>query len=138
MQKIKFSEITNLDNKKPGIYEIYTNEHIPLKVGISTNIKRRLREHKNSKQKYLKIKNHNLSISPNNIKSNQSILAKHLYFDTKIAPSFDLTKEEDRKIFLEEHCYIKFKYTTTKQDARKIEIEKEKEDFRYIGKVKNR
>jgi len=138
MQKIKFSEIKNLDNKKSGIYEIYTNEHIPLKVGISTNIKRRLREHKNSKQKYLKIKNHNLPISPNNIKSNQSILAKHLYFDSKIAPNFDLTKEKDRQIFLEEQCYIKFKYTTTKLTARKIEIEKEKEDFRYIGKVKSR
>ncbi len=138
MQKIKFSEITNLDNKKAGIYEIYTNDDIPLKVGISTNIKRRLREHKNSKQKYLKIKNTNLPITPDNIKSNQSILAKHLYFDKKISSTLDLSKENDRQIFLQENCYIKFKYTETKQDARKIEIEKEKLNFRYIGRVKIR
>ncbi len=138
MQKIKFSEIVNLNNNKPGIYEIYTNNHIPLKVGISTNIKRRLRQHKNSMQIYLEILKTNLPISPENIRSNQSILAKHLYFDTKIAPNLDLSKENDRQKFLEENCYVKFKYTETKEDARKIEIEKEKLDFRYIGRVKIR
>ncbi|MEA3331292.1 MAG: GIY-YIG nuclease family protein, partial [Campylobacterota bacterium] len=82
--KIKFSEIEYKVNNSSGVYEIFTNEDIPLKVGISNNLKRRLKQHRNSKQKYLKIKNQELPITLSNIESKQSILAKHLYFDNSL------------------------------------------------------
>lgn len=136
--KIKFSEIDYKINDSLGVYEIFTNEGIPLKVGISNNLKKRLKQHRNSKQKYLKIRNHNLPVLPSNIVSKQSILTKHLYFDKSITVKYDLSKEIDRKNFLENECYIIITDANSREEARNIEIEKEQMNFRYVGKVEIR
>lgn len=136
--KIKFSQIDEKINSSFGLYEIYTNDNIHLKVGISNNLKRRLKQHRNSRQNSLKIKNVDLPILPNNMESKQSILAKHLYFDKNITKKYNLINEEERQQFLENECYIVITETSSKEDARTIEIQKEKENFRYIGIVQIR
>ena len=57
--KIKFSHIDEQVNSLFGVYEIFTNNNIALKVGISNNLKRRLKQHRNSRQSSLKIINKN-------------------------------------------------------------------------------
>lgn len=136
--KIKFSEIDDKVNDSSGVYEIFTNQGIPLKVGISKNLKKRLQQHRNSRQKYLKIKNHDLPASPSNIVSKQSILTKHLYFDKSITANYDLSKEIDRQNFLENECYIIITDTNSREEARSIEKEKEKMNFRYVGRIEIR
>jgi len=56
--KIRFSEIetTVPPGAAPGLYEIVTDEGKLLKVGISGNLRRRLVQHRQSKQSRLKLK----------------------------------------------------------------------------------
>ena len=137
--KIKFSEIRNLVESTTGIYEIYLNDGTPLKVGIAKNLRSRLRMHFGSKQRRLKIKNCDDPITPNNMQSKQSIFAKHLYFDSTISTTHDLTTETGRVEFLENCCFLTFQYTESREVAREIEKEYEKSGkYRYVGRVVKR
>lgn len=134
--RIKFSEIKQKVAAKPGIYEIYTFQGVPLKVGIAKNLKRRLLAHGESKQAYLKKNTEGRVNNPSDLTSKRSILAKHLYFDSSITVEYDLKTEQGRKSFLENNCYIKIEITKTRELAR--EIEKVRESigkFRYVGRV---
>jgi len=134
--KLKFSEIYDKVPSKPGIYEIYTNEGVALKVGIASNLKSRLTQHANSKQGALKFTGSKINATPSEVQSKQSILAKHLYFDTSIAPKYDLTTEEGRKDFLNECCFLLVSETKTRELAREIEKQKESSGaYRYVGRV---
>jgi excinuclease UvrABC nuclease subunit len=136
-QRISFSEITGKVGEEPGIYEIWTESGSRLKVGISQNLRKRLKQHAASRESGLK----NLCSNPKkpaDITSKASILAKHLYFDRALpeAMGYDLCSGDERKKFLAEKCYIKFLVTKTRDEARKLEIEMEKTgEFRYTRKV---
>ncbi len=142
---IRFSEIEKGIKKevppKPGVYEIWTDCGISLKVGISKDIRKRLLQHRASRQSGLKLKPNFEEadrINPNNVQSKSSILAKHLYYDQTLAKKYklDFKKENDRRKFLLENCYIIFEITETRENAREIERKCERnEQFRYIGRV---
>lgn len=107
MPRITFDEIEVLE-RRPGIYEIYTNLDIPLKVGIGKDLKKRLLQHRASRQSALKLRPGGSFDNPNDVMSKGSILAKHLYYDRSIAPDFNLTDEARRREFLISQCYIVF------------------------------
>jgi hypothetical protein len=138
--KIRFSEIEDkVPDCKRGIYEIHTDNGIPLKVGISVNIKNRLRQHRDSYDRYLKLKPSGNRDNPNDVKSKRSILAKHLYYDESLSDEYNLKHEDGRQKFLENRCHIKFKTTRTKANARSLEKLRENCGcFRYTGKVVKR
>lgn len=100
--KVKFDEIKSNVSTNPGIYEIYTNDGMALKVGIAANLKKRLLQHANSRQKSLKFSIEAENVMPSDVDSKQSILAKHLYFDSSISPKYNLTSEIGRQSFLNE------------------------------------
>lgn len=134
--KIKFSQINEVVGKVPGLYEIYTNSGIALKVGIARDLRKRLTDHWNSRQSRLKIKDILKPIAPNNMTSKQSVLAKHLYFDSKITSKYDLTTEFGRQNFLNNECYIIVKTMITREEARELEKDLEKSgNYRYVGLV---
>lgn len=87
-RRLKFSEVGDVE-RSPGIYEIYTLEGVPLKVGIAGDLRRRLVDHGRSAQSGLKFRVGNSARTPRQVVSKRSILAKHLYFDTSIAPDYD-------------------------------------------------
>lgn len=83
----------------PGIYEIYTTGGIPLKVGIAEKLRSRLKKHKASLDSGLKPKpGHNRS-NPKNVNSKGSILVKHFFFDTAIAPKYNLKTKKVGALF---------------------------------------
>jgi len=136
MKKIKFSEIKTKVPAEPGIYEIYTKDKTRLKVGIGINLRHRLLQHASSKQRCLKLKPGGNIEDPKDIRSKQSILAKHLYYDKSIAKDFDLTTEQGRQQFLCERCFIIFETMKSKDDAHKKEQLYESErKYRYYGPV---
>jgi T5orf172 domain len=98
--RIKFSEIENKVLPRVGIYEIYTENDIPLKIGISNNPKKRLSQHHASKDKYLRFIQDQDRSNPSNARSKQSILTKHFCYDKLITTEFKLEKTLDRKAFL--------------------------------------
>lgn len=130
-----FSQVDQLLNK-PGLYQIFTDDGIPLKVGIATKLRARLRQHAKSSQNYLQFKHKGTDIQPSDVRSKRSILAKHLYFDSSITPDYKLTTEEGRRNFLQADCYLVITYTENRAAARELEklLEAEK-FFRYQGKV---
>lgn len=133
-----FSQVDQLLNKS-GVYQIFTDDGIPLKVGIAAKLRARLRQHASSSQKYLKFKHEGAEIRPSDVRSTRSILAKHLYFDSSIAPAYDLTKEEDRCKFLQAECYLMITYTDSRETARELErLFEAKKIFRYQGRVVKR
>ena len=143
--RINFDEIEANIQNKPGYYEIHTKQGIALKVGIGVNIRKRLINHRASRQSALRhaqgggIVDPNDILNPNDVKSKSSILAKHLYFDETIAPNYNLKKQKCRRAFLIENCYIEFLETETKAIAREIEIDRENTGlFRYVGIVEIR
>ncbi len=120
---------------QPGLYVINTGD-IPLKVGISTDLRRRLIQHRNSQQNGLKLVPGGSWDNPADVLSKRSILAKHLFFDFKIAGDYDLQAEHGRRRFLSEYCSIEIVTTRTKAEARLLEKELElRGGFRYAGKV---
>ncbi len=136
---IKFDDIETKALANPGIYEIYTNSGIPLKVGSAKNIKKRLLQHMTSRQSALKLKPGGSWNNPNDVKSKQSILAKHMYYDKSITDNFNLKLESGRRAFLTTECYIMLKYTNSKAAAEQLEIIRErKRKWRYFGKVVKR
>ena len=136
---IKFNEIETEVSSAAGFYEIYTNSGLPLKVGIGQNIRKRLKDHRASRQKSLRLDPGGNRDNPNDVKSKQSILAKHMYYDESITSEYDLKTEEGRRAFLDLECYILFEYTNTLDDARQFEALKERVvPWRYIGNVVKR
>lgn len=138
MPKIGFHEIEALE-RRPGIYEIYTNSGIPLKVGISKDIRKRLLQHRASRQNALRLRPGGDRRNPNNVESKQSVLAKHLYYDESLTQDFDLKLEQGRREFLISKCHILFEYALNKEEVRRIELHKEHQvNWRYIGGVVRR
>jgi len=136
MKKISFCEIDEKVPVQSGIYEIYTNDGTALKVGIGTNLKRRLIQHRDSRQNRLKLVPGGSWSNPSDVVSKASILAKHLFFDRSITTEFDLKKEEERQEFLKNNCYILFEMTETREVARNREQNLEDPaTYRYVGRV---
>ena len=139
LKKVSFGEMEGKVPPDAGIYEIHTLTGIPLKVGISGNLRKRLMQHRASRQSGLKLREGGQRSDPKDVDSKASILAKHLYYDTTLVAEFDLTSETERRRFLREHCYFAFEQTANKAEARKLEGVRERElPFRYIGHVKRR
>jgi hypothetical protein len=138
--QITFADIDGYVPAGPGIYQIWTIWGEALKVGISTNLRKRLRKHRASRDSGLKPKPGGDPGTPDGCISKASILAKHLYFDQTLAKEFDLTKESERKRFLDEYCRITFRPTNSKEEARALEKELEQRSgmFRYQGRVRRR
>jgi uncharacterized protein (DUF4415 family) len=136
VKRIRFAEIEREVPAKPGIYEIYTDTGIPLKVGVSANLRKRLLQHRASRQSGLRLKPLGQHHNPDHIKSKSSILAKHLYFDRTITADYDLTSESGRRMFLERNCYIRFEIRPSRSDARELEMRREVHgSYRYMRKV---
>ncbi len=134
--RIRFSEIQNLAPKSPGLYEIFTNDGRPLKVGIAANLRSRLRQHAKSCDSALKLKRQTDEPTPSDVVSKASILAKHLFFDSEITDEYDLSSEKGRQDFLEECCYLNIRVTDTKDPARSLERQLERSGgYRYVGRV---
>ena len=93
-KRISFAEIAKEVDEVPGIYEIWTQSEIPLKVGISKNLGKRLEQHAASRDSGLKGLDSNPE-QPAQLTSKGSILAKHLYFDRVLTETkdYDLTTE---------------------------------------------
>jgi hypothetical protein len=104
--KLKFSQTKRIVRNEPGLYEIFTNDHVPLKVGIAKSLKQRLSAHGKSKQGALKLKVREVGYAIGNVKSKSSVLSMHLYFDSSITEKYDLTTENGRVAFLENECYM--------------------------------
>lgn len=139
MKTIRFSEIEENVPACPGIYEIHTDDHTPLKVGIGINLRKRLLQHRDSKQNWLKLIAGRSGNNPADVISKGSILAKHLFFDRTLTKEFDLRSEKGRQEFLTKSCYIRFEITDTKDEARRRERELESSaSFLYVGSVRLR
>ncbi len=137
--KVRFDEISEKVPARPGVYEIYTKDGIALKVGIASNLRQRLLQHARSSQNALKFAHDKVELGPGAVTSKQSILAKHLYFDSSISSECDLESEKGRQKFLTEFCYLVVSVTKTREMARTIERGKEaKGGYRYVGRVRLR
>jgi hypothetical protein len=138
--RIRFDEIeAKVPGLVPGIYEIHTVDGLPLKVGISGNLRKRLLQHRASLQRGLQFNIAEEIAGPEDITSKRSILAKHLYCDSSLTSEFDLKTEAGRSAFLVKKCYITFSITETREEARRLERQRELEGrFRYTGKVISR
>ena len=136
IRRIRFSEIESFVPQKPGIYEIYTDAGLALKVGIGVNIRKRLLQHRASRQDRLKLKIGGHRSNPSDVRSKESILAKHLYYDAAVAPDYDLKSEAGRRAFLEERCHVRFEVCPNKTAARYHEEVRERQGhFRYVRTV---
>ncbi|WP_166360202.1 hypothetical protein [Pseudomonas akapageensis] len=135
MIRIRFSEIERAVPDKPGIYEIYTVDGLALKVGIGKDLRKRLIQHRKSRQNRLVLKIGGDWDNPSDVTSKQSILAKHLYFSSPVE-GYDLKTETGRQAFLEECCYVLFRVTSTREEARAIERQREADGgFSYVGRA---
>ena len=140
MDRLPFSKV-DLAPAGPGIYEIHTRSGKPLKVGISVNLRKRLKQHAKSAQNRLKLKLNGSWSNPSDVISKGSILAKHLYFDRALidAEIFDLRTERGRQEFLSKECYVMFTATTGRESARELEkVSESKGTFRYVGIARTR
>jgi hypothetical protein len=105
-----------------------------LKVGIATNLRRRLRNHAASRQNALRLKPGGKHSNPDHVVSKSSILAKHLYYDANLTRAHDLTTENGRRMFLTQRCVVRF--TKSRDLARIQEREMERSvAYRYRGRV---
>lgn len=138
-KQIRFNKIIKNEVRNgPGIYEIWTDSGIRLKVGISKNLRKRLKQHAASRDSGLKGLGSNPT-EPAHLTSKASILAKHLYFDRDLTETndYDLTTEAGRNKYLADKCCIKFLVTKTRDEARELEKALEKSgEFRYARKVR--
>ncbi len=122
MNKSRFTEPKDSDvPEKPGLYEIYRDDGIPLKVGRSGNLRRRL------------MSNHRKSNTHN------TILACHMKLDETLTPEYNFAKRSQRQKFLKEECYILWEVIEDEKELRRREKELETTGkFRYTGKRKAR
>ena len=134
--KIRFSEIETTVPASPGLYEIVTDEGGLLKVGISGNLRKRLIQHRQSRQSRLKLKEVGDWSNPSDVMSKQSILAKHLFFFSPDT-GFDLKTEAGRQAFLEQRCHVLVTVTLTREEAREMELLKERSGaYQFVGVTK--
>src|SRR5437660_7507824 len=96
LRTLLFSEVAAVE-PRPGIYEIRTIDGETLKVGISGNLRKRLTQRGASRG--LRFDNVQSADEPHEVNSKSSILAKHLYFASLIAPGYDLRTEVGRQSF---------------------------------------
>lgn len=76
---------------------------------------------------------------PGDVRSTKSILARHLFFDTEIAPDLDLTTEEGRRRFLITRCSIRYRCTPSRAAANAIERKLEATGrYRYQRRLRRR
>jgi len=136
---IRFSDIDDRVLACPGLYELHTRDGVALKVGIGRDLLRRLRVHRASRQSGLRpvgLDDLRLASDPAQVRSKASVLAKHLFFDAEIAPSYDLRAEAGRRQFLEEECRLLIQCCTNLEVARRLEREREQTGrWRYCGRV---
>ncbi|MEQ1935944.1 MAG: hypothetical protein ABL962_18975 [Fimbriimonadaceae bacterium] len=137
IDEFRFSELRSRATLGyPGFYEILLNSGTPLKCGIASNLFERLRDHGASRQSGLKLKDKGNWSRPSDVKSKKSILAKHLYFDEQIAPSYNLKIQGERQRFLEECCKVRVRITESIESARALERDAEASGaYRYVGSV---
>src|SRR5688572_10956173 len=136
MMKIRFSEIKSVP-ASPGKYEIHyeldKEENIPLKVGIGVNLRKRLLNHKASRQTGLRLKPNGIWENPDDVISKSSIMAKHFFYDETIIKDYNLKEQPGRQQFLMDNCFIVFEQTETIDKARELErIAEENGLFRYV------
>jgi len=136
MEESSFYLVNDLP-RAPGYYEIYVDGELALKCGISTNLRRRLRQHASSHQNGLKLVDGGDWHIPAHVWSKRSVLTKHLYYDQELEPGLDFTIQLVRREFLLHRCIIRFVQTPTKRAARQIEVMNEMH-FRYFGPVQVR
>jgi hypothetical protein len=138
-ERIKFADIATAVPDGPGIYQIWHYGSDLLKVGIGTNLRKRLQKHRASRDSALKLKPGGTPGNPDDLVSKGSILAKHLYFDQGLVKKYDLTTEDGRRRFLEDECEITIYRTESKEKARELEKALEASGkVRYQGKVRVR
>jgi hypothetical protein len=139
-RSFRFSEIEqHVPASGPGLYEIHTTTGIPLKVGVSKNMRQRLIQHRDSRQSGLKLKPGGSWENPQRVKSTKTVLTQHLYYDAQISPNFDLTSESGRCDFLEKCCVIVVELTDSLDAAKTLEKSRELSGaFRYVGRVMKR
>lgn len=133
-----FVPFTNIESipEATGAYQIWTEEGVPLKVGVALNLRKRLRQHRTSRQ--LKYVGGDPSL-PAAWRSKSSILAKHLYFDRSRDTAYDLSTQQGRQRYLDEKCVITYIITSSRNEARLIEMELEITGrFAYCGEVQVR
>ena len=133
----RFSEIKHrVERGQPGIYEIHTTSGLKLKVGVSGDLHRRLCQHRASRQSGLHLPPGGDWSNPNDVRSKQSIMTKHLYYDGAIAPDYDLKSEAGRCEFLEDRCVVTIEPTASRADAVILERQQEATgEYRYVGEV---
>lgn len=137
-KELRFSEISTLP-AAPGVYEIWASSRVALKVGIAANLRQRLKAHAASRQSRLTLRPGGRWTDPRDVRSNKSILAKHLYFDREITHEFDLATESGRRDFLAARCIIRYRTTASRDAARAIEVKLEATGrYRYHGLVRRR
>jgi hypothetical protein len=87
------------------VYQIQADHGVPLKIGIAVNLLKRLKSHRASRDRGLRWKKGTDRGSHDEVTSHSSTLAKHLYFDTTLAVTFELKTELGRRRFLAERWY---------------------------------
>jgi hypothetical protein len=138
MKRISFENLSGVP-ESPGLYEIHTKSGKPLKVGIATNLRRRLMQHAKSRQSRLRLADGGSWDVPEHVQSKQSILAKHLYFDRTITSDYDLRTEEGRRNFLINECAVAYVGTSDRMAARELERKLEaNRSYRYLGRARIR
>ena len=131
--RVSFAAIEAEVPEEPGLYQIRTINDECLKVGIAQNLRKRLKQHRASRQACLRLKPGGDWANPADVVSKQSILAKHLFFDQRT--NYDLKTELGRQRFLHTECYVLFLPTRTRAEAREMERQFEREGrFRYVGR----
>ena len=136
MRIIEFSQVNSV-NRESGLYEILLKSGTLLKIGIGKDLRSRLNKHAKSYQKSLKVANGELRnvVTPEEVVSKSSILAKHLFFDSEIAPEYDLRTQSGRRQFLSDKCEIRLQYCDMDQ-AKVLERQMESTgNYRYCRRV---
>ena len=124
---------------RPGVYDVCLRSGALLKVGIASNLRRRLRSHAASRQNVLRLKPGGDRRNPNDVESKSSILAKHLYYDRELTKKHDLTTQDGRATFLLQECVVRYQVTASRERARELEAELERAGaYRYVGRVVRR
>lgn len=122
--------------ERAGVYEVRFGR-ISLKVGIAGNLWKRLNQHRKSRG--LKGPLSKPWKDPSQVRSKSSILAKHLYFDSALAPQTNLRDEATRQKFISTRCKVRWQIHPSRKSAREKEIELElKRQYRYQGRVRRR